>query len=92
MNWFEGALSVKAVMIKTAGRDRLVVDQKKKDKDTAFILRQAAQRQIPVERTREKIDQQALGAYPWRILAPSGIGIINPCRNVWTLRSRLSQS
>ena len=46
MNWFEGALSVKAVMM--AGRRpvmKLVVDQKKKDKDTAFILRQAARAQ-----------------------------------------------
>lgn len=68
MNWFEGALSVKAVMM--SGRRpviKLVIDQKKKDKDTAFILRQAAQRQIPVERwPREKIDQQGRRAYPWR--------------------------
>ena len=63
MNWFEGALSVKAVMMSDRRPViKLVVDQKKKDKDTAFILRQAAQRQIPVERwPREKIDQPALG-------------------------------
>ena len=67
MNWFEGALSVKAVMM--SGRRpviKLVIDQKKKDKDTAFILRQAAQRQIPVERwPREKIDQQAVVNGSW---------------------------
>ena len=60
MIWFEGALSVKAVML--SGRRtvaKLIVDQRKKDKDTAFILRQAAQREIPVERwEREAIDQQ----------------------------------
>ena len=45
MNWFEGALSVKAVMMSDRRPViKLVVDQKKKDKDTAFILRQAAQR------------------------------------------------
>ena len=74
MNWFEGALSVKAVMM--AGRRpvmKLVVDQKKKDKDTAFILRQAAQREIPVERwPREKIDQQATGRTHGGILALAG--------------------
>ena len=39
MIWFEGALSVKAVML--SGRRtvaKLIVDQRKKDKDTAFIL------------------------------------------------------
>ena len=74
MNWFEGALSVKAVMM--SGRRpviKLVIDQKKKDKDTAFILRQAAQRQIPVERwPREKIDQQAAGRTHGGILALAG--------------------
>ena len=74
MNWFEGALSVKAVMM--SGRRpviKLVIDQKKKDKDTAFILRQAAQRQIPVERwPREKIDQQAVGRTHGGIIALAG--------------------
>ena len=69
--WFEGSLSVKAVML--AGRRqivRLVIDKKKKDKDTAFILRQAAQRNIPVERLdRDKIDQIATGKTHGGVLA-----------------------
>lgn len=68
MNWFEGALSRKSGDdVRPPAVIKLVIDQKKKDKDTAFILRQAAQRQIPVERwPREKIDQQGRRAYPWR--------------------------
>ena len=65
MNWFEGALSVKAVMM--SGRRpviKLVIDQKKKDKDTAFILRQAAQRQIPVDAREDRSTGRR--AYPWR--------------------------
>ena len=74
MNWFEGALSVKAVMMSDRRPViKLVVDQKKKDKDTAFILRQAAQREIPVERwEREAIDQQASGRTHGGILALAG--------------------
>lgn len=60
---FEGALSVKAVM---QAHKRLVykiiVDERKKDRDTAFIIRMAQSRNIPIERmAREKIDTLASG-------------------------------
>ena len=45
----EGNISVKAVLL-AQKRDiiKIIVDEKKKDRDTAFILRQAAQRNIPI--------------------------------------------
>ena len=45
----EGNISVKAVLL-AQKRDiiKIIVDEKKKDRDTAFILRQAAQRNIPL--------------------------------------------
>ncbi len=59
----EGALSVKAVM--QARRrlvERLIIDEKKKDRDTAFILRLARQQGIAVERTdRQRIHSLASG-------------------------------
>ena len=65
MNWFEGALSVKAVMMSDRRPViKLVVDQKKKDKDTAFILRQAAQRQIPVNGGRARRSINRLSGVP----------------------------
>lgn len=74
MNWFEGALSVKAVMM--AGRrtvEKLVIDEKKKDRDTGFILAQARNRNIPVERRpRAEIDQLAVGRTHGGVLALAG--------------------
>ena len=48
----EGNISVKAVLL-AQKRDiiKIIVDEKKKDRDTAFILRQAAQRNIPIRQT-----------------------------------------
>lgn len=60
---FEGALSVKAVIL--AGKRKVtcvMIDEKKKDRDTAFILRKAQERGIPVKRMpREEIDRLASG-------------------------------
>lgn len=59
----EGNISVKAVLL-AQKRDiiKIIVDEKKKDRDTAFILRQAAQRNIPIEQnSRQAIDELAQG-------------------------------
>ena len=59
----EGNISVKAVLL-AQKRDIIIiiVDEKKKDRDTAFILRQAAQRNIPIEQnSRQAIDELAQG-------------------------------
>lgn len=60
---FEGAISTKAAML--AGNRtvyRIVIDKTKKDKDTAFIKRQAEARGIPVDLVaREEIDALADG-------------------------------
>ena len=51
----EGNISVKAVLL-AQKRDiiKIIVDEKKKDRDTAFILRQAAQRNIRSNKTAGK--------------------------------------
>ena len=60
---FEGALSVKAALL--AGRrevKEIWIDEKKKDRNTAFLVRSATQRKVVVKRlSREKIDLQATG-------------------------------
>lgn len=60
---FEGALSVKAVIL--AGKRNVfcvMIDEKKKDRDTAFLIRKAQEKKIPVKRMpREKIDALASG-------------------------------
>lgn len=59
----EGNISVKACILANR-RDvyEVIVDEKKKDKDTYFILKQAELKNIPViKTTREKIDELALG-------------------------------
>lgn len=59
----EGSVSVKAAIL--AGHrtiTKLVVDEKKKDHDTSFILHRAKERNIPVEfLSRDKIDHIAEG-------------------------------
>ena len=59
----EGALSVKAAML--AGKRtvyEIVIDEKKKDKDTAFIIREAKKRKIPIcFKTRAEIDAISKG-------------------------------
>ena len=70
----EGSLSVKAAML--AGRRhvaKLYVDRNKDDKDTAFILKTAYRRHIPVVRaSREEIDSLASGRTHGGILAEAG--------------------
>ena len=80
MMWFEGALSVKAVML--AGRRevaKLAVDQRKKDKDTAYILHQADRLGFPSSAGRGK---RSISRHPAALTAGSllwlGSGSINP--------------
>lgn len=59
----EGNISVKAALL-AARREvyEIIVDQKKKDKDTAFILRTAESKQIPIKRLeRAQIDEMCEG-------------------------------
>ena len=67
----EGALSVKAAIL--AGRREIIevlVDENKNDKDTAFLIREATKRQIPVIRKkRMEIDNLAKGKTHGGILA-----------------------
>ena len=70
----EGNISVKAVLL-AQKRDiiKIIVDEKKKDRDTAFILRQAAQRNIPIEQnSRQAIDELAQGKTHGGLLALCG--------------------
>ena len=67
----EGNISVKAVLL-AQKRDivRIIVDEKKKDRDTAFILRQARQRHILIEQSsRKAIDELAQGKTHGGLLA-----------------------
>lgn len=59
----EGNISVKAVILGNKRTvTKVIVDSKKKDRDTSFILRQAKQQQIPIEyQSREYIDALAQG-------------------------------
>lgn len=74
MTIFEGSLSVKAVMLaKKRTVEKVWVDQKKKDKDTGFILAKARELKIEVVRcTREEIDEMASGKTHGGILALAG--------------------
>ena len=67
----EGNISVKAVLLAQKREIiKLIVDEKKKDRDTAFILREAAKRNIPMERSsREAIDELAQGKTHGGLLA-----------------------
>ena len=70
----EGNVSVKAAVL---GGMRevyeIIVDQNKHDKDTAFILRQAEQRNIKITRTdRETIDSMASGRTHGGLIAAAG--------------------
>ena len=70
----EGNISIKAVLL-AQKRDiiKIIVDEKKKDRDTAFILRQAAQRNIPIEQnSRQAIDELAQGKTHGGLLALCG--------------------
>lgn len=70
----EGNISVKAAILANKRTiHALYVDEKKKDKDTGFILRQAAQRQIAIHRTpREVIDEMASGKTHGGLIALCG--------------------
>ncbi len=67
----EGALSVKAAL--QSGRrtiNQLLIDEKKKDRDTAYILRLAKEKNIPVKRMkREELNEMALGKTHGGVLA-----------------------
>ena len=67
----EGALSVKAAL--QNGRrsvHRLLIDEKKKDRDTAYILRLAKEKNVPVERMkRDVLDTMASGRTHGGVLA-----------------------
>ena len=70
----EGNVSVKAAVL---GGMRevyeIIVDQNKHDKDTAFILRQAEQRNIKITRAdRETIDSMASGRTHGGLIAAAG--------------------
>lgn len=59
----EGNISVKAALLANKRFiHKIYVDKKKKDRDTAFIIRKAKEKKIPVEiHTREEIDEYAQG-------------------------------
>ncbi|MBR3356385.1 MAG: RNA methyltransferase [Solobacterium sp.] len=82
----EGSLSVKAAML--AGRrkvTKLYVDRNKDDKDTAFILKTASRRHIPVVRTgREEIDELASGRTHGGIIAEAGERRLQTLRESFT--------
>ena len=67
----EGNIYVKAVILAQKREIiKLIVDEKKKARDTAFILREAAKRNIPMERSsREAIDELAQGKTHGGLLA-----------------------
>lgn len=70
----EGNISVKAVLL--AGMrnvEKIIVDGKKRDKDTSYILRKAKEFQVPIEvMEREDIDQLANGKTHGGLLALCG--------------------
>ena len=71
----EGNISVKACILANR-RDvyEVIVDEKKKDKDTYYILKQAELKNIPViKTTREKIDELAEGKTHGGFIALSNI-------------------
>lgn len=67
----EGALSVKAVLLaKNRKINCIIIDQKKKDKDTGFILARAIDYGVEVKRLeREEIDSMANGKTHGGVLA-----------------------
>lgn len=67
----EGNISVKAVLLANRRTvTRLLVDKKKKDRDTAFILRKAKEKKVAIEyKDREEIDQLANGKTHGGIIA-----------------------
>ena len=70
----EGNISVKAVLLANM-RDvyKIIVDTKKRDKDTSFILRKAKEKNIVIEsKTREEIDEIAQGKTHGGLLALCG--------------------
>lgn len=70
----EGNISVKAVLLANHRTVRqIIVDEKKKDKDTAFILHRAKERKVAVSfQKREEIDALAQGTTHGGILAYCG--------------------
>lgn len=70
----EGNISIKAVLLaKRRTVHKIIVDEKKKDKDTAFILHRAKEAHVPIEVTkREVIDELASGKTHGGMLAYCG--------------------
>lgn len=70
----EGNISVKAVVLANMRSvTRILVDVKKKDKDTAFILRKAQEKHIQIEsKQRKEIDEIAQGKTHGGLLAFCG--------------------
>ena len=70
----EGALSVKAALQNNRRTVlQLLIDEKKKDRDTAYILRLAKEKKIPVKRMkREELNELALGKTHGGVLAETG--------------------
>lgn len=68
---FEGAVSVKAVLLANRRKvNEIWIDKKKKDRNTNFILQQAQKRKVPVFlKEREEIDEVASGKTHGGILA-----------------------
>lgn len=70
----EGNISVKAALLAQRRTvTKIIVDENKKDKDTAFILRKARDRHIPIiSATRESIDEQCSGKTHGGLIAYCG--------------------
>lgn len=70
----EGNISVKAVLLAERRTIyNIIVDSKKRDKDTSYILRMAKEKQIPIEnKTREEIDTIAQGKTHGGLIAICG--------------------
>lgn len=70
----EGNISVKAVLLANMRHvSRIIVDKKKRDKDTAFILHKAKEKHIVIDiKTREEIDEIAQGKTHGGLLALCG--------------------
>ena len=82
----EGSLSVKAALQNGRRKvHRLLIDEKKKDRDTGYILFLAKEMNIPVERCkREDLDAMAVGKTHGGVLAETGSRIyqdLSECLN-----------
>ena len=70
----EGNVSVKAAVLgNKRSVERVIVDEKKHDKDTSWILHRCEEKNIPVvHRTREEIDALASGKTHGGLIAECG--------------------